>query len=144
MAAGHWPLWLVFNEARSGGRRMMIGREMAGPGLRTFFRICEKWGVSPERQVLILGCRDGTILDAWQRGDYAEVSDDVLIRISYVLGVYKALNTIFPDARNADGWVTAPNSAPLFAGRSAMELMVEEGVEGLASVRRYLDAQVNS
>lgn len=123
---------------------MTIGREMAGPGLRTFFRICEKWGVSPERQVLILGCRDGTILDAWQRGDYAEVSDDVLIRISYVLGVYKALNTIFPDARNADGWVTAPNSAPLFAGRSAMELMVEEGVEGLASVRRYLDAQVNS
>ena len=122
----------------------MIGREMAGPGLRTFFRICEKWGVSSERQVLILGCRDGTILDAWQRGDYAEVSDDVLIRISYVLGVYKALNTIFPDARNADGWVTAPNSAPLFAGRSAMELMVEEGVEGLASVRRYLDAQVNS
>lgn len=122
----------------------MIGREMAGPGLRTFFRICEKWGVSPERQVLILGCRDGTTFDAWQRGDYAEVSDDVLIRISYVLGVYKALNTIFPDARNADGWVTAPNSAPLFAGRSAIDLMVEGGVGGLASVRSYLEAQVNS
>lgn len=123
---------------------MMIGREMAGPGLRTFFRICEKWGVSPERQVLILGCRDGTTFDAWQRGDYAEVSEDVLIRISYVLGIYKALHTIFPDERNADGWVTAPNSSPLFAGRSAIDLMVEGGVGGLASVRSYLEAQVNS
>ena len=122
---------------------MMIEREMAGPGLRTFFRICEKWRLSPELQVSILGCRDGTTLDALQRGDYAEVSDDVLIRISYVLGIYKALHTIFPDARNADGWVTVPNYAPLFAGRSAADLMVEGGVKGLASVRSYLDAQVN-
>ncbi|MFN3704280.1 MbcA/ParS/Xre antitoxin family protein [Thermomonas sp.] len=123
---------------------MMIEREMAGPGLRTFFRICEKWRVLPEQQVLILGCRDGTTLDAWLRGDYAEVSDDVLIRISYVLGIYKALHTIFPDERNADSWVTAPNSAPLLAGRSAIDLMVEGGVGGLASVRNYLEAQVNS
>ncbi len=144
MAARHWSLWLVFNEARSGGRRMMIEREMAGPGLRTFFHICEKWRVSPERQVLILRCRDGITLDAWQRGDYAEVSDDVLIRISYVLGIYKAHHTMFPDERNADGWVTAPNNAPLFAGRSAIELMVEGGVAGLVSVRSYLDAQLNS
>ncbi|WP_447936366.1 MbcA/ParS/Xre antitoxin family protein [Thermomonas fusca] len=123
---------------------MMIEREMAGPGLRTFFRICEKWRVPPEQQALILGCRDGTTFDAWQRGDYAEVSEGVLIRISYVLGIYKALHTIFPDECNADGWVTAPNSAPLFAGRSATDLMVEGGVGGLASVRSYLDAQVNS
>ena len=123
---------------------MMIEREMAGPGLRTFFRICEKWRVLPEQQVLILGCRDGTTLDAWLRGNYAEVSDDVLIRISYVLGIYKALHSIFPDERNADSWVTAPNSAPLLAGRSAIDLMVEGGVGGLASVRNYLEAQVNS
>ncbi|WP_212745355.1 MbcA/ParS/Xre antitoxin family protein [Thermomonas fusca] len=123
---------------------MTIEREMAGPGLRTFFRICEKWRVPPEQQVLILGCRDRTTLDAWQRGDYAEVSGDVLVRISYVLGIYKALHTIFPDERNADGWVTASNNAPLFAGRSAIELMVEGGVAGLVSVRSYLDAQLNS
>jgi len=72
------------------------------------------------------------------------VSEDVLIRISYVLGIYKALHTIFPDERNADGWVTAPNNAPLFAGRSAIDLMVEGGVGGLASVLSYLDAHVNS
>lgn len=123
---------------------MMIEREMAGPGLRTFFRICEKWRVPPEQQALILGCRDGTTFDAWLRGDYAEVSEDVLIRISYVLGIYKALHTIFPDERNADGWVTAPNSAPLFAGRSAIDLMVDRGVGGLAGVRSYLETQVNS
>ncbi len=135
MAAGHWPLWLVFNEARNGGERMMIEQEMAGPGLRTFFRICEKWRVPPEQQLLILGCRNGPNLDAWQRGDYAEVSEDVLIRISYVLGIYKALHTIFPNERSADGWVTAPNSAPRFAGRPAIDVMMEGGVEGLASVR---------
>lgn len=124
--------------------KVMIEREMAAPGLRTFFRICDKWRASPEQQALILGCRDGTTFDTWRRGDYASVSEDVLIRISYVLGIYKALHTIFPDERNADAWVTAPNNAPLFAGRSAIDLMVERGVGGLASVRSYLDAHVNS
>jgi len=57
--------------------------------------------------------------------------------------MYKALHTIFPNEIQADGWMMRPNSAPLFAGRSAIDLVAEEGVDGLAAVRKYLDAQLD-
>ena len=120
----------------------MIEQELAGSGLRTFFRISEKWQMSPEQQGSLLGCEDRRTLDSWRRGDCAGVPDDLLIRISYVLGIYKALHTIFPNELQADGWIMRPNSAPLFAGRPAIDLMAEESVDGLAAVREYLDAQL--
>ena len=121
----------------------MTEQELAGSGLRTFFRISEKWQISPEQQGSLLGCEDRRTLDSWRRGDCSGVSHDVLIRISYVLGIYKALHTIFPNELQADGWIMRPNSAVLFAGRSAIDLMEEEGIDGLAAVRRYLDDQLN-
>ena len=125
------------------GSRFMTEQELAGPGLRTFFRISEKWQMSPGQQRSLLGCPDQRTLDSWRRGDCAHVPRDVLIRISYVLGIYKALHTIFPNEIQADGWMMRPNSAPLFAGRSAIDLVAEEGVDGLAAVRKYLDAQLD-
>lgn len=119
----------------------MTGEEIAGPGLRTFFRICEKWQLAPRHQHLILGSPDMEALESWRGGQYDNVPGDVIIRISYVLGIYEALHAIFHDSRNADGWVTSPNDAPLFAGRRAIDVMIDEGVGGLASVRKYLDAQ---
>lgn len=120
----------------------MTEQELAGSGLRTFFRISEKWQMSPEQQGSLLGCEDRRTLDSWRRGDCAGVPHDVLIRISYVLGIYKALHTIFPNERQADGWIMRPNSAPLFAGRPAMDLVTEKGIDGLDAVRKYLEAQL--
>lgn len=120
----------------------MTEQELAGSGLRTFFRISEKWQMSPEQQGSLLGCEDRRTLDAWRRGDCSDLPPDVLIRISYVLGIYKALHTIFPNELQADCWVMRPNSAPLFAGRPAIDLMAEGSIDGLATVREYLDAQL--
>lgn len=121
----------------------MTKQELAGSGLRTFFRISEKWQMSPEQQGSLLGCDDRLTLESWRRGDCAGVPHDVLFRISYVLGIYKALHTIFPNELQADGWIRRPNSAPLFAGRTAIDLIAEEGIDGLAAVRKYLDAQLD-
>jgi hypothetical protein len=62
-------------------------------------------------------------------------------RISYVLGIYKALQVLLPDAAAADGWVRRPNAAPPFGGRSALERMLSGNVADLFLVRQYLDAQ---
>lgn len=87
------------------GSKSITEQELAGSGLRTFIRISEKWQMSPEQQSSLLGCEDRRILDSWRRSDCADVPHDVLIRISYVLGIYKALHTIFPNALQADGWI---------------------------------------
>ncbi len=125
------------------GSKSMTEQELAGSGLRTFFRISEKWQMSPDQQGSLLGCEDLRVLDSWRRGDCADLPPDVLTRISYVLGIYKALHTIFPNEIQADGWIMRPNSAPLFAGRPAIDLVAEEGIDGLAAVREYLDAQLD-
>jgi hypothetical protein len=65
----------------------------------------------------------------------------VLERISYVLGIYKALQILLPDATRADAWVRQPNTATPFGGRSALERMLGGNVGDLYAVREYLDAQ---
>ena len=43
----------------------MTEQELAGSGLRTFFRISEKWQMSPDQQGSLLGCEDLRVLDAY-------------------------------------------------------------------------------
>lgn len=76
----------------------------------------------------------------WKSGKVGAVSQDLLERVSYVLGIYKALQILLPRAEQADGWVKRPNDAPLFHGRPALDLMMTS-MGGLYLVRQYLDAQ---
>ena len=62
---------------------------------------------------------------------------DVLERVSYVLGIYKALQILFPDPGQADAWPAASNQA--FGGRSALDRMLGGNVADLYEVRKYLD-----
>lgn len=65
----------------------------------------------------------------------------MLERISYVLGIYKALQILFPDPVRADAWIKRANSAPLFAGQRALDRLLSGNVSDLFVVRQYLDAQ---
>jgi hypothetical protein len=64
---------------------------------------------------------------------------DTLERLSNLLGIYKSLQILLPDAAAADAWVRQPNSAAPFGGRSALERMLAGNVSDLNLVRRYLD-----
>ena len=60
------------------------------------------------------------------------------MRISLVIGIYKALNIYFGEPW-ADRWVTLENRGPLFAGQAPIEYMVRHGQPGMIQVRRLLD-----
>ena len=64
----------------------------------------------------------------------------MLERISYVLGIYKALQVLFPDPTRADAWLRKPNAALPFGGGSALDRMLSGNVADLFVVRSYLDA----
>ena len=57
------------------------------------------------------------------------------------MGIYKALNILLPNSRRAAEWVKKSNSASIFAGKSALETMLQGRVIDLADIRRYLDAE---
>jgi hypothetical protein len=65
----------------------------------------------------------------------------VLERLSYLFGIYAALQLLLPQGERADEWVRRPNSAPLFNGQSALQRMLGGQVADLYVVRQYLDAQ---
>ena len=113
---------------------------MAAAGLRAFERIAQAWGLSVDEQLCLLGAPPRSTYFAWRKQpDKASLSRDTLERLSNVLGVYKSLQILLPDAASADAWVRKPNSAPPFGGRSALARMLAGNVSDLNLVRRYLD-----
>jgi Protein of unknown function (DUF2384) len=113
---------------------------LAGPALRTFFRIAEAWQLSTDEARALLGDPPRSTFFAWKKAGGGPLPRDTLERISYVLGIYKALQILLPEPAAADAWVRKPNSAPLFAGKPALERMLSGNVADLYVVRQYLDA----
>ena len=122
-------------------RQALSSREAAAGAFRTFFRVADAWGLSAAETRTLLGTPPESTFYKWKSGRVGAVSRDVLERISYVLGIYKALQILLPDPEAADGWVKRPNAAPLFGGRPALERMLSGNVGDLYLVRQYLDAQ---
>jgi len=119
---------------------------MSGPALRTFFNIAKRWALNEQQQMQILGLESRSTLQSWKakskgEGTAVSLSRDVLERISYVLGIFKAINILLPVPERADGWIKAVNTAPTFAGRPPIERMTAGNVSDLYVVRQYLDAQ---
>lgn len=114
---------------------------LGGPALRTFFNIAKAWALTETEQMKILGLRSRSTLNSWKSGAVTKISRDALERVSYVLGIYKAINILLPDPIRADAWIRKPNHAPIFGGRSALERMTAGNVSDLYVVRQYLDAE---
>lgn len=118
--------------------------DLAAPALRAFFAIADKWGLTLEQSRQLLGSPAEDLLLQWERERAGPIPDDVLERVSYLLGIYKALHTIFPVDSQADGWLKRANAAPLFGGKAALEKMLADELPGLRAVREYLDARAES
>lgn len=119
----------------------LSGQDLSGPALRTFFRIAAAWRLTEAEQMLLLGLESRSTLHNWKRGAVKHIGRDALERISYVIGIFGALQILLPEEGAADTWVRMPNSAPLFGGRSAIDRMASGNVADLFLVRQYLDAQ---
>jgi uncharacterized protein (DUF2384 family) len=117
-------------------------RALSAPALRTFFRIADAWQLDTAEQMRLLGLSSRSTYFKWKKDPAATVlSRDALERISYLFGIYKALQILFPRPEQADAWLRKPKRAPLFGDRSALQRMLSGNVADLYVVRQYLDAQ---
>jgi uncharacterized protein (DUF2384 family) len=114
--------------------------KVSAPALRTFFRIADAWKLSAKEQMKLLGNPPRSTFYRWKHGE-GVLTQDTVERISYVFGIYSALQVLLPKPEAADTWVKKPNSAPLFGGRTALDRMLSGQVGDLYLVRQYLDAQ---
>jgi hypothetical protein len=114
---------------------------LGGPGLRAFANIAEAWGLTVAEQLQLLGIASRSTFFKWRREPEPRLPRDTLERLSYLLGIYKSLQILLPDAKAADEWLRRPNQAAPFGGRSALERMLSGQVADLYVVREYLDAE---
>jgi len=115
--------------------------DLAGPALRAFFRIAAAWGLKNAQARRLLGDPPESTFYKWKKQGDGAPGRDVIERISYLLGIFKALELLFPDPTRADAWIHRANDAAPFGGRSALERMLSGNVADLYVVRSYLDAQ---
>lgn len=131
---------LVRTKPKSSSSTRTDLQSLAAAGLRGFFGIAEKWGLGEKENLLLLGDPGRATYYNWKKGEVGKVSRDTLERLSYIIGIYKALQILIPDKAMADAWVQRENDAPIFAGHSPLQLMLTGQLADLYRVRAYLDA----
>jgi uncharacterized protein (DUF2384 family) len=118
----------------------------AGPGvggsripaeLEAFFRMAERWRLSTDEQIALLGSPGRSTFFRWKKEGGA-LPADTKERLSHLLTIWKSLRIMFTIDERGEAWVRAP--ARYFDGASALDVMLE-GLGGIYRVRRYLDAQ---
>lgn len=109
--------------------------------LKAFFNIAEKWRLTTDEQIKLLGSPPRSTFFKWKK-EGGQLSQDTMERISHVLSIYKCLRIVLTDDEAGDEWVRKSNQAPFLNGISALEFMTRDGyLSDVYQVRRYLDAQ---
>ena len=117
-------------------------RERLSPSaLKAFFNIVDRWGVRDEDARQLLGGVTNGPYYAMKKNPKGRVLDaDKLLRISYLIGIFKALNILHGQLL-ADEWVRLQNSNRIFVGSTPLAYMMKGGAPAMQTVRRLLDAR---
>jgi hypothetical protein len=108
--------------------------------LRGFFRIVARWKLRDEDARELLGGLSSSAYYEWKKNPDRILDVDRITRISYLVGIYKALHILYGD-RLADEWVSLPNSNAIFGGRTPLACMLAGGLLTMQTVRKLLDAR---
>jgi hypothetical protein len=114
---------------------------LSAAALRGFFRLVKRWGLRDDDAKLLLGgVTNGPYYEMKKHPDDRVLDADTLLRISYLLGVFEALNSLHGQPL-ADEWMSLPNSNRIFGGGTPLAYLIQGGLPAMSTVRRLLDAR---
>lgn len=113
---------------------------LSAPALRGFFNLVDRWSIRDEDARSLLGGVSNGPYYIWKKQPERLLDADVLTRVSYLIGIFKALNILY-GRKLADEWIRLPNTNRIFAGRTPLEYMIRGGLPAMQTVRRLLDAR---
>lgn len=115
-----------------------ITQDEAAAMFRAAITLFGKWGLTDEQAATLLDMPLRSYR-RWKAEGPGRVSRDGRARLSNLMGIHKALRTIFADAGRGYAWIRAANDA--FGGASALDVMLGGELTDLMRVRRYVDAE---
>ena len=113
---------------------------LSTPALKAFFNIMARWKVRDEDARALLGGVSNGPFYEMKRNPSRVIETDRLMRISYLIGIFKGLKILHGPAL-ADQWVQLPNTNPIFGGRTPLSFMIHGGLPAMQTVRRLVDAR---
>jgi hypothetical protein len=143
------PTTLVYPETRYAApvfpdlSRAEERRRLSPAALKALFRIATHWKLRDDDvRDLLGGISSGAYYLLKQNPPAAAtpLNQDRLLRISYLIGIFKSLNILYSQ-RLADQWMQLPNTNPIFAGRTPLDYILRGGTPAMDIVRRLLDAR---
>jgi hypothetical protein len=112
---------------------------LSASAIKAFVNISRKWGLTEVQARGLLGGVASSTYHTWKTDPRrTKLTQDTLMRISLIIGIYKALSIYFGKPW-ADRWVVLGNRGPLFAGQAPIDFMILRGQPGMVEVRRMLD-----
>jgi hypothetical protein len=108
--------------------------------LKGFFKLVAAWKLRDEEARELLGGISNSAYYEWKKKPERTLEVDCITRISYLLGIYKALHILYGD-QLADEWISLPNANLLFGGRTPLTYLLSGGLPAMQIVRQLLDAR---
>jgi len=108
--------------------------------LKGFFNLARAWSLRDEEACALLGGISSSAYYEWKKKPDRLLEVDRITRISYLLGIYKALHILYGDDL-ADRWIKLPNRNVIFSGRTPLDYMQDGGLIAMQTVRNLLDAR---
>lgn len=118
-----------------------VSKEAHRVALKTFFNVMKKWQIEEIDQIKLLGVEFESEFISLQQGNYFQLSNTSLIRVSYIIRIYKSLRILFPSETQSNGWIHKPNKK--FNGNSALCKILDGGLDILETVANYLQKQID-
>ena len=117
-----------------------VRQQLSASAIKGFLEIAAEWQLTESQARGLLGGIASSTFHAWKtQPNKHKLTQDTLLRISLVIGIYKALHIYFGEEW-ADRWVTLGNRGSMFAGAAPIDYMIRHGQPGMFQVRRMLDA----
>ena len=115
---------------------------LSGAALKAFFNIVQRWSIRDEdARELLGGVSNGPYYQMKKSQEGRILSADELFRISYLIGIFKALNTLHGQPV-ADRWVRLENSNRIFGGQTPLQYMKKGGQHAMEIVRELLESRI--
>ena len=121
------------------GIQPLSDRDKVATLVKAVVRATTSWGLTGAQSAALFDVPPAT----WARMKSATFNGpldrDKVTRASLIIGIYKGLRLLF-NGPLTTGWPTLPNKGPLYEGRRPIDLMIAQGIPGMAGVRQHVDA----
>lgn len=115
--------------------------EKRGQLASMIIELLDLWSIESEHQIIILSLPEKTPLRAirkYRKCTPFPDSADTMERVEHLIGIAEALRTTYPrNSQMGPQWMNKPHKR--FEGRTPIQIMVEDGLQGVIKVRSQLD-----